>query len=43
MFRGQMSRKRKIPLDKNPVSDFGRCLRDSFAKQMEEKENDDNP
>ena len=22
---------------------LGRCLRDSFAKQMEEKENDDNP
>ena len=25
------------------VDYFGRCLRDSFAKQMEEKENDDNP
>ena len=25
------------------VDYFGRCLRDSFAKQMEDKENDDNP
>ena len=32
MVRGQMSRKRKIPLDKNPVSDYSMVRNRIFTR-----------